>query len=71
MTDIVEKLREGAYNDALDDKLMKQAAGEIARLRDALAYVLEDDYGLLPRASSSCREHIRQVLKKHSCSAVA
>ena len=34
--DIVEKLREGAYTDALDDALMKQAADEIERLRAML-----------------------------------
>ena len=33
MSDLVQRLREGAYTDGLDDKLMKEAADEIERLR--------------------------------------
>lgn len=35
--DIVRRLRQGAYNDSLDDKLMKDAANEIERLRELLS----------------------------------
>ena len=37
MTDIVERLRNGAYTDGLDDALMKRAADEIERLRALVA----------------------------------
>lgn len=34
--DIVTELRQGAYTDSLDDKLMKRAADVIERVRSAL-----------------------------------
>lgn len=34
----------------------------IAALREALRYVLEDEPNLMPRATSSCRDHIRHIL---------
>lgn len=39
--DIVKRLREGAYCDSLDDKLMKEAADEIVALREEVILLRE------------------------------
>ena len=47
-------------NDAADE--IGLAEQETSALREVLLYVLEDEPNGVPRASSSCRDHIRKVL---------
>lgn len=59
---IIERLRNRTRTNTMEaENLMDDATAELERLLMLLRYVLNDD-GMVPRASSDCRNHIRAAL---------
>jgi hypothetical protein len=59
LTDLQMRILTEQWAPAADELLALRTENE--RLREALKYVLEDD-GLLPRATSECRDVVRAAL---------
>lgn len=63
MDNILNDLREADKRGvAPPQNWTTRAADRIEKLEKALRYVLEDEGNLIPRASSSCRGHVRGLL---------